>query len=70
MEHTGYLGMDVSKGSCDFILLDSGKQPLEEGFALDDCTHGRKTLATLIDQWFSGGLTHLYCGVESRGLRK
>jgi transposase len=67
MEHTGYLGMDVSKGSCDFILLDSGKQPLEEGFALDDCTHGRKTLATLIDQWFSGGLTHLYCGVESTG---
>lgn len=67
MKQTGYLGMDVSKGSCDFILLDSGKQPLEEGFALDDCKQGRKTLSTLIEQWFSGGLTQLYCGVESTG---
>lgn len=67
MEKTGYLGMDVSKGTCDFILFDSDKQPLEEGFALDDCKQGRKTLSTLIEQWFSGGLTHLYCGVESTG---
>ncbi len=67
MEKIGYLGMDVSKGSCDFLLLDSGKEPLEEGFALDDCKQGRKTLSALIDRWFSGGLTHLYCGVESTG---
>jgi len=67
MEKIGYLGMDVSKGSCDFLLLDSSKEPLEEGFALDDCKHGRKTLSALIDRWFSGGLTHLYCGLESTG---
>lgn len=67
MEKIGLLGMDVSKGSCDFLLLDSDKETLEEGFALDDCKQGRKTLSTLIDQWFSEGLTHLYCGVESTG---
>lgn len=59
--------MDVSKGTCEVILLDSGKQILEDGFALDDCKQGRQMLSELIDQWFSGGLTHLYCGVESTG---
>jgi len=67
MEKIGMLGMDVSKGSCDFLLLDPDKETLEEGFALDDCKQGRNTLSALIDQWFSGGLTHLYCGVESTG---
>ncbi len=61
------LGMDISKGSCDFLLLDSNKEILEEGFALDDCKQGRKTLSALIEHWFSDGLTHLYCGVESTG---
>lgn len=59
--------MDVSKGTCEVILLDSGKQILEDGFALDDCKQGRQMLSELIDGWFSGGLTHLYCGVESTG---
>jgi transposase len=67
MEQTGFLGMDVSKGTCDFVLLDSGKQPLEDGFVLDDCKQGRQVLSQLIDGWFTGGLTHLYCGVESTG---
>ena len=45
MEQTGFLGMDVSKGTCDFVLLDSGKQPLEDGFVLDDCKQGRQVLS-------------------------
>lgn len=67
MENNAYLGIDVAKGSADFLLVNARKQILEEGFALDDCNSGRRVLARLIDGWFAGGITHLYCGVESTG---
>src|SRR6056297_2096147 len=67
MENNAYLGIDVAKGSADFLLIDARKEILEEGFVLDDCTQGRKVLTQLIDGWFEGGVTHLYCGVESTG---
>ena len=31
-----YLGVDVSKGYADFVMLDDKKQPIEENFQLDD----------------------------------
>jgi len=62
-----YLGIDISKGYADFILLDAAKRILEEGFTLDDTLQGRQRLAKLIEMWFAGGITHLYCGVESTG---
>jgi len=64
---SAFLGIDVSKGYADFILLDGEKQILEEFFALDDTRQGHSTLAKLIGQWFARGITHLYCGVESTG---
>jgi transposase len=67
MENIAYVGIDVAKGSADFLLVDARKETLEEGFVLDDCTQGRKVLTQLIDGWFAGGITHLYCGVESTG---
>lgn len=67
MEKTAHLGIDVSKGYADFLLLDSQKQVLEEGFVLDDSREGRGRLTALIEGWFAGGITHLYCGVESTG---
>jgi transposase len=67
MENIAYLGIDVAKGSADFLLVNARKETLEEGFVLDDCTQGRKVLTQLIDGWFTGGITHLYCGVESTG---
>jgi transposase len=67
METIAYLGIDVSKGSADFLLVNTRKETLEEGFVLDDCSQGRKVLTRLIDSWFTGGITHLYCGVESTG---
>jgi transposase len=67
MNQPAFLGMDVSKGYADFILLDPDKQILEEAFVLDDTRQGRQGLASLIDTWFSRGITHLYCGVESTG---
>lgn len=67
MENNAYLGIDVSKGSADFLLVNAGKEILEKGFVLDDCIQGRKVLCRLIESWFAGGITHLYCGVESTG---
>lgn len=67
METIAYLGIDVSKGLADFLLVNAHKETLEEGFVLDDCTQGRKVLTQLIDGWFAGGITQLYCGMESTG---
>jgi transposase len=39
-----YLGIDVSKGYADFAILDSSKQPVEEGFQLDDTFEGHSFL--------------------------
>jgi transposase len=39
----------------------------KKGFLLDDCPQGRKVLSRLIEGWLAGGITHLYCAVESTG---
>jgi len=67
MENNAFLGVDVAKGSADFLLVNARKETLEEGFMLDDCAEGRKVLCQLIDKWFASGITHLYCAVESTG---
>lgn len=67
MEEKGFLGIDVSKGYADFLLLDSKKNVMEEGFQLTDCKQGRQHLKELIASWQQQGLVELYCGVESTG---
>jgi transposase len=67
MQARAYLGIDVSKGYADFLLLDQNKNVLEEAFRLQDDQKGRRQLRQLIDDWFSKGLQDLYCGVESTG---
>jgi transposase len=67
MQSKAFLGIDVSKGYADFLLLDQGKNVLEESFQLDDNSAGRKQLKELIKKWFSLGMEILYCGVESTG---
>ena len=62
-----FLGIDVSKGYADFLLLDEQQQTMEEGFMLEDNGKGRKQLKSLIEKWFSQGIEQLYCGVESTG---
>ena len=37
---TYYLGIDVSKGYADFMILDRTKQPVEDSFQLDDTFSG------------------------------
>lgn len=67
MDEKAFLGIDVSKGYADFLLLGQRKQVLEEGFQLQDNVPGREQLKKLILQWFSKGINQLYCGVESTG---
>jgi transposase len=67
MGKNGFLGIDVSKGYADLLLLDHNKQVIESAFRLQDDQKGRKQLRHLIDQWFANGLEQLYCGVESTG---
>lgn len=62
-----FLGIDVSKGYADFVLLDKDCQPQEELFQLNDTTAGHLELKKIINQWQAQGLTALYCGVESTG---
>jgi transposase len=67
MQKNGYLGIDVSKGYADFILLDGRSQQIEKSFELIDTIQGRKDLKQLINRWQEQGLEQLYCGVESTG---
>ena len=67
MKTKAFLGIDVSKGYADFILLDEDKQVLEESFQLDDNKAGREQLSELFDPWFDSGIEELYCAVESTG---
>jgi transposase len=67
MEKTGYLGIDVSKGYADFLLLDGDCQVFEDAFRLQDNKEGRQKLKELIGNWHKGGLEKIYCGVESTG---
>lgn len=67
MDKKGYLGIDVSKGYADFLLLNNESQVMEEGFQLQDNKEGRQKLKDLIADWKKNGLEELYCGVESTG---
>lgn len=67
METKAFLGIDVSKGYADFILIDSECKVLENFFQLSDTAAGRTQLKQLIEQWKQAGLVTLHCGVESTG---
>ncbi len=63
-----YLGVDVSKGYSDFIMLHQNKEVLEKGFQLDDNHDGHfqltDRLKTLIKE---NNLREIQCAVESTG---
>lgn len=63
-----YLGIDVSKGYADFIILDSAKQPLDQSFQLDDTADGHHELIDYLDDFFyQHPNVTLYTAVESTG---
>ena len=45
------LGADVSKGYCDFVLLDVRKKVLEARFRLDDNAEGHRALCEQLRYW-------------------
>lgn len=67
MKKSGYVGIDVSKGYADIIMLQSNKEVAEEAFRLYDSFEGYGQLSGLIDQWMVKGFETIYCGVESTG---
>lgn len=67
MQQKAFLGIDVSKGYSDFVLLDGQCNVLEDYFQLSDTSPGREKLKDLIGKWKKEGLEELYCGVESTG---
>lgn len=63
-----YLGGDVSKGYCDFCLIDEDKNIVEKNFQLDDNYAGHQNLEKLIRKFtISHPDAEIYVGVESTG---
>jgi transposase len=67
MEKKGLLGIDVSKGYADFLLLGDNGNVMEVGFQLADNKQGRQKLKEIIAGWQQQGIEELFCGVESTG---
>ena len=63
-----YLGIDVSKGYADFIILNGKKKPVVDNFQLDDTFNGHSRLYAKLKEFFKAHPgSSLYAGVESTG---
>ncbi len=63
-----FLGCDVSKGYCDFVLLDKRRKQTEPVFQLDDTAEGHRRICTFLDSVRKGDKDALiYVGMESTG---
>lgn len=63
-----YLGIDVSKGYADFVILNSKKQRIKENFQLDDTFDGHSCLHDRLLEFYSDYPdATLYAAVESTG---
>ncbi len=63
-----YMGIDVSKGYADFVILDQRKQPMVDSFQLDDTFEGHNQLYEILNQFLAEQpKATLYTAVESTG---
>lgn len=63
-----YLGGDVSKGYCDFVILNQFKEVVEDNFQLDDTFEGHQSLRKILEEFFrKHPYALLYAGFESSG---
>lgn len=63
-----YLGIDVSKGYADFVILNQMKQSMAKNFQLDDTFEGHNRLYEIIRKFLKKHpQSILYAGVESTG---
>jgi len=64
----GYLGIDVSKGYSDFVLLDESLNRVEKPFQLDDTFQGHQKLKKWLEQSMKNNhFDKIYSAVESTG---
>lgn len=63
-----YMGLDVSKGYADFMIIDRHKQPVIKGFQLDDTFDGHHRLYNVLQDFLANhpGST-LFAAMESTG---
>ena len=63
-----YMGIDVSKGYADFMIIDAQKKPVIKGFQLDDTFEGHQSLYNITGRFLSKhSNSMLFVGVESTG---
>ncbi len=63
-----YLGIDVSKGYADFMIINSKKQPVVQGFQLDDTFDGHQSLYNTLGRFLAKhDDATLFAGMESTG---
>ena len=63
-----YLGGDVSKGYCDFVILDDAKKIVEPNFQLDDTPSGHQGLNFVLKEFREKHpYAPIYAAVESTG---
>jgi transposase len=68
MQQNFYLGIDVSKGYADFIILDKDKKVVEDNFQLDDTFEGHNQLFEILSGFLAKHPeTNIFAAVESTG---
>ena len=64
-----FLGIDASKGYCDFVMLNANKQTVIENFQLDDTFEGHSRLYELLRRFNQDHpQSSIYAAVESTGV--
>ena len=68
VKNYGFLGSDVSKGMCNFVLEKGDGERLESNFQLDDTREGHQKLFELLQEWKKKhNLKKIVVGLESTG---
>ena len=63
-----YMGIDVSKGYADFMIIDRQKRPVVKGFQLDDTFEGHRCLYDVLGRFFADHPNStLFAAAESTG---
>ena len=63
-----YLGIDISKGYANFMIINSKKHSVVQGFQLDDTFDGHRSFYNLLDRFLDEHPdSTLFAGMESTG---
>jgi transposase len=63
-----YLGIDVSKGYADFMIINAKKYPVTDGFQLDDTFDGHRSLYNILGRFLAEHPdSTIFAGMESTG---